>query len=129
VKTCLALTGTGAVQDAAHARRVIITPTVFLASFRDGAGWRRAPATRLRPWVRAVLGNPLTWKDPRYPLLVNNSWGSGMQVDEAVWGAEDDRGVGSSLGWRCSTWMRVVSRSWRLGPRPRKFPMGWRSCG
>ena len=57
------------------------TPTVFLGAFAagpDGAG------NQLRPWVRAVLGNPLTWKDPHYPLTVNNSWGSGMAVDEAL---------------------------------------------
>ena len=41
------------------------TPTVFLGAFSggpDGAG------NQLRPWVRAVLGNPLAWKDPHYPL-------------------------------------------------------------
>jgi alpha-galactosidase len=57
------------------------TPIVFLGAFNggpDGAG------NQLRPWIRAVLGNPLTWKDPQYPLMVNNSWGSGMQVDEAL---------------------------------------------
>jgi hypothetical protein len=57
------------------------TPTVFLGAFTagpDGAG------NQLRPWVRAVLGNPRTWNDPQYPLTVNNSWGSGMQVDEAL---------------------------------------------
>lgn len=57
------------------------TPTVFLGAFTggpDGGG------NQLRPWVRAVLGNPRTWSDPQYPLTVNNSWGSGMQVDEAL---------------------------------------------
>ena len=58
-----------------------VTPTAFLGAFSggpDGAG------NQLRPWVRAVLGNPLTWQIPQYPLMVNNSWGSGMQVDEAL---------------------------------------------
>jgi hypothetical protein len=57
------------------------TPTAFLGAFSggpDGAG------NQLRPWVRAVLGNPLTWKDEHYPVTVNNSWGSGMQVDEKL---------------------------------------------
>ena len=57
------------------------TPTVFIGAFKhgiDGAG------NQLRPWVRAVLNNPLTWKDPQYPVTVSNSWGSGMQVDEAL---------------------------------------------
>ena len=38
----------------------------------------------LRRWVRAVLGDPRRVQDPRYPLLTNNSWGSGMAVDEAL---------------------------------------------
>ena len=41
------------------------SPTVFLGAFEggpDGAG------NQLRPWVRAVLGNPLTWNDEHYPL-------------------------------------------------------------
>src|ERR1700738_4478171 len=57
------------------------TPSVFLGAFSggpDGAG------NQLRPWVRAVLGNPLSWKDEHYPLVVNNSWGSGMAVDEPL---------------------------------------------
>ncbi len=57
------------------------TPTVFLGAFSDGPD---GAGNQLRPWVRAVLGNPLTWKDPHYPLTVNNSWGSGMGVDEAL---------------------------------------------
>jgi hypothetical protein len=57
------------------------TPTVFLGAFDDGPD---GAGNQLRPWVRAVLGNPLTWKDPQYPLTVNNSWGSGMQVDETL---------------------------------------------
>ena len=57
------------------------TPTIFIGAFRggpDGAG------NILRRWVRAVLNNPRTLADPTYPLLVNNSWGSGMAVDEAL---------------------------------------------
>ena len=57
------------------------TPRVFLGAFRggpDGAG------NQLRPWIRQVLANANAWKDLHYPLLVNNSWGSGMQVDEAL---------------------------------------------
>src|SRR5689334_21712436 len=53
------------------------TPQIFLGGFRggpDGAG------NILRRWVRKVLTNPLTWKNPDYPLLVNNSWGSGISV-------------------------------------------------
>ena len=57
------------------------TPTVFLGAFSGGPD---GAANQLRPWVRAVLGNPITWKDPHYPMVVNNSWGSGMAVDEAL---------------------------------------------
>src|SRR6185437_5374714 len=58
-----------------------ISPTVFLGAFSGGPDWA---GNQLRPWVRAVLGNPLTWKDSHYPLTVNNSWGSGMSVDEKL---------------------------------------------
>jgi hypothetical protein len=57
------------------------TPTIFIGAFGggpDGAG------NILRRWVRAVLNNPHTLANPSYPLLVNNSWGSGMAVDEAL---------------------------------------------
>ena len=96
------------------------TPTVFLGTFRggpDGAG------NQLRPWVRAVLGNPLTWKDPQYPLMVNNSWGSGMQVNEAL--ALKMIGESKELGLE----MFHVDAGWFHGvgdwyPDPVKFPHG-----
>jgi hypothetical protein len=96
------------------------TPTVFLGVFTggpDGAG------NQLRPWVRAVLGNPLTWKDPQYPLTVNNSWGSGMQVDEAL--ALRMIGESKELGLE----MFHVDAGWFRGvgdwvPDPKKFPHG-----
>ena len=96
------------------------TPTVFLGAFSggpDGAG------NQLRPWVRAVLGNPLTWKDPAYPLLVNNSWGSGMEVDEAL--AKKMIGESKELGLEMfhldAGWFRGVG-DWY--PDPKKFPHG-----
>ena len=58
-----------------------VTPTVFLGASRDGPD---AAGNVLRRWVRTVLNNPLTIADPSYPLLVNNSWGSGMAVDEPL---------------------------------------------
>jgi hypothetical protein len=57
------------------------TPSLFAgaaAGGPDGAG------NVLRRWVRAVLGNPRALEDPSYPLLVSNSWGSGVAVDEAL---------------------------------------------
>jgi alpha-galactosidase len=83
----------------------------------DGAG------NQLRPWVRAVLNNPLTWKDPQYPLLVNNSWGSGMAVDEAL--ALRMIGESKELGLEMfhidAGWFRGVG-DWY--PDAKKFPHG-----
>jgi len=97
-----------------------ITPTVFLGAFAggpDGAG------NQLRPWVRAVLGNPLTWKDPHYPLLVNNSWGNGMKVDEAlaIHMIHDSRDLGLEMFHMDAGWFRGVG-DWY--PNPTKFPHG-----
>ena len=96
------------------------TPTVFLGAFDggpDGAG------NQLRPWVRVVLNNSLTWKDPKYPFLVNNSWGSGMQVDEAL--ALRMIGESKELGLEMfhidAGWFRGVG-DWY--PDPKKFPHG-----
>ena len=96
------------------------TPTVFLGVFSggpDGAG------NQLRPWVREVLGNPETWKDPHYPLLVNNSWGSGMAVDEqlALKMIGESRELGLEMFHLDAGWFRGVG-DWY--PDPNKFPHG-----
>ena len=55
------------------------TPAVFIGAYRgdaDDAG------NTLRRWVRQVLNNPMAVNDPHYPLLVNNSWGSGMAIND-----------------------------------------------
>ncbi|HEV2473715.1 MAG TPA: glycoside hydrolase family 36 protein, partial [Chthonomonadales bacterium] len=96
------------------------TPTVFLGVFAggpDGAG------NQLRPWVRQVLGNPLTWKDAQYPLMVNNSWGSGMQVDEkvALRMIADSKELGLEMFHLDAGWFRGVG-DWY--PSPTKFPHG-----
>jgi len=96
------------------------TPTVFLGVFRggvDGAG------NQLRPWVRAVLNNPLTWKDPHYPVTVSNSWGSGMQVDEmlALRMIADAKELGLEMFHLDAGWFRGVG-DWY--PNPQKFPHG-----
>ena len=57
------------------------TPTTFMGAFSGGPD---AAGNIVRRWVRAVLNNPRTLRDPSYPLMVNNSWGSGMAVDEAL---------------------------------------------
>jgi len=96
------------------------TPTVFLGAFKagpDGAG------NQLRPWVRAVLGNPLTWNDAQYPLTVNNSWGSGMQVDEALAlrMIAQSKELGLEMFHLDAGWFRGVG-DWY--PDTKKFPHG-----
>ncbi len=96
------------------------TPTVFLGAFSggpDGAG------NQLRPWVRAVLGNPQTWKDPQYPLTVNNSWGSGMAVDEALAlrMIAESKELGLEMFHVDAGWFRGVG-DWY--PDAKKFPHG-----
>ena len=96
------------------------TPTVFLGALTggpDGAG------NQLRRWVRAVLGNPLTWKDDHYPLTVNNSWGSGMQVDEqlALRMVGESKDLGLEMFHIDAGWFRGVG-DWY--PNPKKFPHG-----
>ena len=96
------------------------TPTVFLGAFDlgpDGAG------NQLRPWVRAVLGNRLSWKDTAYPLLVNNSWGSGMQVDEALAlrMIRESKELGLEMFHLDAGWFRGVG-DWY--PDAKKFPHG-----
>jgi hypothetical protein len=96
------------------------TPTVFLGAFQGGPD---GAANQLRPWVRAVLNNPLTWKDPHYPLLVNNSWGSGMQVDEslALRMIGESKELGLEMFHLDAGWFRGVG-DWY--PDPKKFPHG-----
>jgi Melibiase/Glycosyl hydrolase family 36 C-terminal domain len=56
------------------------TPTVFLGAVEGGPD---AAGNLLRRWVRQVLNNPITVSNPSYPLLVNNTWGSGMKINES----------------------------------------------
>jgi hypothetical protein len=96
------------------------TPTVFLGAFRgdaDDAG------NALRRWVRAVLNNPATVRDAHYPLLVNNSWGSGFAVDEALARRVilDARDLGLEMYALDAGWFRAVG-DWRADPQ--KFPHG-----
>lgn len=96
------------------------TPTSFLGVF---AGGPDGAANQLRPWVRKVLGNAHTWHDPQYPLLVNNSWGSGMQVDEklALRMIADSKELGLEMFHIDAGWFRGVG-DWY--PSPTKFPHG-----
>jgi alpha-galactosidase len=96
------------------------TPTVFLGASSggpDGAG------NQLRPWVRAVLGSAQTWSNPHYPFTVNNSWGAGMGIDEAV--ARKMIADAAALGFEMyhldAGWFRGVG-DWY--PDRHKFPHG-----
>ncbi len=96
------------------------TPRVFFGAFNDGPD---GAANQLHPWVRAVLGNPLTWRDSHYPLTVNNSWGSGMQVDEslALRMIAESKALGLEMFHLDAGWFRGVG-DWY--PDPVKFPHG-----
>jgi alpha-galactosidase len=96
------------------------TPTIFLGAFTGGAD---GLGNVLRPWVREVLMNPRTWKNPDFPLLVNNSWGSGTAVNETI--AErmirDSAELGLEMFHLDAGWFRSVG-DWV--PDPKKFPNG-----
>ena len=97
---------------------------IFLGGFRDGAD---GAGNVLRPWVRAVLGNPETWKNPNYPLVVNNSWGGGMDVDEEIAlrmirdSAETGRRNVPRRRWLVSRRRRLVSESAEISSRSRLY--------
>jgi len=96
------------------------TPVVFLGGFRDGSD---GAGNVLRRWVRAVLGNPETWKDSNYPLVVNNSWGGGMAVNEEIASRmiRDSADLGVDMFHIDAGWFRGVG-DWY--PNPEKFPHG-----
>jgi alpha-galactosidase len=96
------------------------SPTIFLGAFTgsvDDAG------NQLRHWVRNTLTNPKTWQDPQYPLMVNDSWGSGMQVDEplALRMIANSKQLGLEMFQLDAGWFRGVG-DWY--PDPHKFPHG-----
>jgi hypothetical protein len=99
---------------------VFESPVVFLGGFRDGPD---GAGNVLRRWVRAVLGNPETWKNPNYPVVVNNSWGGGMDVNEeiALGMIRDDVSLGVEMFHVDAGWFRGVG-DWY--PNPQKFPHG-----
>lgn len=96
------------------------TPTVFVGAFSGGTD---GLGNVLRPWIRQALANPRTWQNPNYPVLVNNSWGSGMQVDEklAQRMIRDSAELGLEMFHIDAGWFRGVG-DWY--PDPKKFPHG-----
>jgi len=96
------------------------TPTIFIGAFAggpDGAG------NILHRWVREVLNNPRTLADPSYPLTVNNSWGSGMAVNETLARRMivDSAQLGLEMFHLDAGWFRDVG-DWQADPA--KFPHG-----
>lgn len=96
------------------------TPVVFVGAFDggiDGAG------NVLRRWVREVLNSPRTWQNPNYPLLVNNSWGSGMAIDDSLARRmiRESAELGLEMFHIDAGWFRGVG-DWY--PDPKKFPKG-----
>jgi hypothetical protein len=96
------------------------TPTVFLGTTHgsiDDAG------NTLRRWVREVLNDPRIVDDPSYPLLTNNSWGSGMAIDagQAHGMIDDSAELGFEMFHLDAGWFRGVG-DWT--PDPGKFPQG-----
>jgi len=96
------------------------TPVVFVGGLQGGPD---GAANVLRRWVRQVLGNPRAWQDPKYPITVNNSWGSGMAVDEALAlrMIRDSSELGLEMFHIDAGWFRGVA-DWY--PDPKKFPRG-----
>ena len=95
-------------------------PVIFIGAF---AGGPDAAGNILRRWVRAALDNPRTLRDPAYPLMVNNSWGSGMAVDEALAHRmiEESAQLGLEMFHLDAGWFRDVG-DWQADPI--KFPHG-----
>ena len=96
------------------------TPAIFLGAF---AGGPDDAGKILRRWVRVVLGNPGTLRDPSYPVMDANSWGSGMAVDEtlAYRMIEESARLGLEMFHLDAGWFRGVG-DWRA--HPAKFPHG-----
>jgi hypothetical protein len=97
-----------------------LTPIVFIGTSQGGID---NAANILRHWIRNVLGNPEAWKDPHYPLLVNNSWGGGMKVNQDVARRmiRDGADLGLEMFHLDAGWFRGVG-DWY--PDPEKFPQG-----
>jgi hypothetical protein len=101
-------------------KEVFESPVVFLGGFQGGP---EGAGNVLRRWVRATLGNPETWSDPKYPWVVNNSWGGGMNINEevAMRMIHDAADLGVDMFHVDAGWFREVG-DWY--PNPKKFPDG-----
>ncbi|HEX4810055.1 MAG TPA: alpha-galactosidase [Bryobacteraceae bacterium] len=96
------------------------TPIIFLGAFDngpDGAG------NILRRWIRETLNSRVTLRNPSYPMLVSNSWGSGMAINEqqARRMIQDASELGLEMFHLDAGWFRGVG-DWASDPA--KFPNG-----
>ncbi len=96
------------------------TPRIFLGATTGGPD---ATGNVLRRWVRDVLTNQNAWNDPHYPMVVNNSWGGGMVVNEEIARRmiRDSAALGMEMFHVDAGWFRGVG-DWY--PNPQKFPRG-----
>ena len=96
------------------------TPTIFLGAFNGGPD---AAGNILRRWIRATLNNPTTLHNAAYPMLVSNSWGSGMAINEqqAHRMIQDAAALGLEMFHLDAGWFRGVG-DWIADPV--KFPNG-----
>lgn len=99
---------------------VFETPRIFLGATHGGPD---ATSNVLRRWVREVITNQGAWKNSQYPLVVNNSWGGGMKVNEEIARHMilDSSALGFEMFHLDAGWFRGVG-DWQ--PDPIKFPHG-----
>ncbi len=102
------------------ARDSFTSPAVFLGAFTGGSD---AAGNILRRWVSQVLQSPAHYNSRDYPLLVNNSWASGMAIneDQARGMIDDDARLGFEMFHLDAGWFRGVG-DWYSNPV--KFPHG-----
>ena len=95
-------------------------PTVFVGT-SDGDADDTGNA--LHRWVRRVLNDPATLRNPDYPLVTNNSWGSAMAItqSQARRMIDDARALGFEMFQLDAGWFRAVG-DWHADRR--KFPLG-----
>jgi hypothetical protein len=96
------------------------TPAVFVGA---SDGDVDATGNTLRRWVREVLNDPVTVRNPEYPLATNNSWGSAMAITEAqaLRMIDDAHTLGFEMFHLDAGWFRAVG-DWH--PDRAKFPHG-----
>ncbi len=82
-----------------------------------------APPTNCVPGFAPFSAIPSPGSDPHYPYVVNNSWGSGMAVDEplALRMISESKELGVEMFHIDAGWFRGVG-DWY--PDPKKFPHG-----